>query len=153
MKNSRLLSSMTLIGIHAMMAMALLSARAEASPLIYLRGVPAHVTETSGFDSVQHEFTAEIVLAGVSRLKGMSITFMYDSSVMEAVDENGQTADSLTIYPGLFDTEISNEVEDTRSVVIGDEADTTLQGIIRLTGLSTGSAVDVSGEQVIRRTK
>jgi len=60
---------------------------------------------------------------------------------------------SLTIYPGLFDTEISNEVEDTRSVVIGDEADTTLQGIIRLTGLSTGSAVDVSGEEVIRRTK
>ena len=71
MKNSRLLSSMTLIGIHAMMAMALLSARAEASPLIYLRGVPAHVTETSGFDSVQHEFTAEIVLAGASRLKGI----------------------------------------------------------------------------------
>ena len=119
MKRIRCSARKVSIGIIALMAITLFSTRGEASPFIYLRGVPSRVEEPSGFEAVQHEFTAQIVLSGVSRVNGISLELMYNADVMEAVDQNGQTAESLTMQPGLFGKLIRSEVEDPRSVVIG----------------------------------
>lgn len=100
----KLLNSKLMVIFTAMIAaISICSFSAEASPRMYITGIPAN-------PKVGEVFTVTLVLEGANNLRAIDFSLTYNSSVLEAVDGDQSASGVNTLSKLAFGRVENNEI-------------------------------------------